>query len=66
MLANHSSNNEIGFEHACDLLPSKGGTRARCGKFIAPIPRATSKHDEQTLALIRNGLTVSAIKLLER
>ena len=63
-MANHSSDNEIGSEHAHDLLPSKGGTCARCGKFIAPIPGAMSKHDEQTLALIRNGLTVSAIKFL--
>ena len=63
-MTNHSSDNEIGSEHAYDLLPSKGGTCARCGKFIAPIPGAMSKHDEQTLALIRNGLTVSAIKFL--
>ena len=63
-MANLSSDDEIGSEHACDLLPSKGGTCARCGKFIAPIPGAMSTHDEQTLALIRNGLTVSAIKFL--
>ena len=63
-MANHSGDDEIGSEHAYDLLPSKGGTCAKCGKYIAPIPGAMSKHDEQTLALIRNGLTVSAIKLL--
>ena len=65
-MTNHGSDNEIGSEHGYDLLPSKGGTCARCGKYIAPIPGAMSKHDEQTLALIRNGLTVSAIKLLRR
>jgi hypothetical protein len=63
-MANLSSDNEFGSEHANGMLPSKGGTCARCGKFIAPLPGAMSKHDEQTLALIRNGLTVSAIKLL--
>src|SRR5579862_7707507 len=46
----------IHYSTAHDLLPSKGGTCARCGKFIGPIPEAMSKHDEQTLALIRNGL----------
>ena len=61
-MANLSSDDEIGSEHACDLLPSKGGTCARCGEFIAPIPGAMSTHDEQTLALIRNGRSVSAVK----
>jgi zinc-ribbon domain len=63
-MANHSSDNEIGSDHAHDLLPSQGGICARCGKFIAPIPRAVSKHDEQTIALIRNGQPVSAVKFL--
>jgi len=63
-MTNHSSNSEVGSEHADNLLPSKGGICARCGKFIAPISGAMSKHDEQTIALVRSGLTVSAIKLL--
>jgi hypothetical protein len=66
-MARHSSDKVIGSErtiHADYLVPSKGGTCARCGKFIAPILGALSNHDERTVALIRNGMTVSAIKFL--
>jgi hypothetical protein len=51
-MANHTSDNEIGSAptgHADDVLPSKGGNCARCGKLIAPIAGATSKHDEETV-----------------
>lgn len=50
--------------HADVLVPSKGGTCARCGKFIAPILGATSMHDERTVVLIQNDHAVSAIKFL--
>src|SRR5258708_40067934 len=66
-MVKHGRDNETGPEgtaHADDLLPSKGGTCAKCGRFIAAVPGAMSKHDERTVALIRNGQTVSAIKFL--
>jgi hypothetical protein len=47
-----------------DLLPSKGGTCARCGKSISPVPGATPADDEQMRALVRNGQPVSAIEFL--
>ena len=50
--------------HAHDLLPSQGGNCLGCEESIGPIPGATSKHDERILALIRDCLTVSAIKYL--
>ena|SRR5687768_6123833 len=50
--------------HADDLLPSKGGVCERCGKFVAALPKATEKHDEQAVAFIQDGRTVSAIKFL--